>query len=140
MDNTFILDASVAVKWFNQKDEDLVSNSKNIFTNLLTGEINIIIPELLILEVINALIRGKKIGIKESDKISLELFSYPWTIEPLSSSLMQETIKISTEYGLTIYDALYMALAIEKDMKLISHDIKGHFDKFKKYSISLENF
>ena len=60
MDNTFILDASVAVKWFNQKDEDLVSNSKNIFTNLLTGEINIIIPELLILEVINALIRGKK--------------------------------------------------------------------------------
>ncbi|MCL4392530.1 type II toxin-antitoxin system VapC family toxin [Patescibacteria group bacterium] len=140
MDNTFVLDASVAVKWFNQKDENLVENAKNIFINLLTGKINIIIPELLILEVLNALIRRKKIKVKESEKISAELFSYPWTIEPLSYSLMQETIKISTEYSLTIYDAVYITIAIEKDIKLISHDIKGHFSKFKKYSIPLENF
>ena len=78
--------------------------------------------------------------VMESKKISEELFSYPWTIEHLSYSLMQETIKISTEYSITIYDTLYIAIAIEKEIKLISYDIKEHFSKFKKYSIPLENF
>jgi predicted nucleic acid-binding protein len=44
---------------------------------------------------------------------------------------MRETIKISTEYSITIYDALYIAIAIKKEIKLISHDIKEHFSKFK---------
>jgi|SRR3989344_3668406 len=116
---TLIIDASVAVKWFlNEENSDIAINLKNSF---LKGELILIAPDLIILEILNALRynRQKKDELIRANKDVLEL---NLNLIKINNELLMKTIENSIKYNITVYDALYVTLAQVHGTFLITVD------------------
>jgi len=116
---TLIIDASVAVKWFlNEENSDIAINLKNSF---LKGELILIAPDLIILEILNALRynRQKKDELIRANKDVLEL---NLNLIKINNELLMKTIENSIKYNITVYDALYVTLAQVHGTFLITAD------------------
>ena len=68
-----VLDASVAVKWFNEKNEDHVENAIKIQGQKISGHLEIIVPDLFFLEVLNAFLTKSGFGSREMSTIQQSL-------------------------------------------------------------------
>ncbi|MBN2073879.1 MAG: type II toxin-antitoxin system VapC family toxin [Actinobacteria bacterium] len=141
-----VIDASIAVKWFSGKNEDYVEEALEIQDKRISGILNIIVPDLFFLEVLNAFLT--KSGFEPEDifiirdvldKLDLKVV-YP------DNDTLKETIKIACDENLTIYDSLYMAVAKSSSAVLYTEDSKilscrasytfiRHLDDFKKFNV-----
>ncbi|MDP2672120.1 MAG: type II toxin-antitoxin system VapC family toxin [Candidatus Daviesbacteria bacterium] len=124
--STYVLDTSVVIKWFNQKNELHTKQSRKIFNDLQSGKINILIPNLLLVELLNVLMIGKKTPIAETNLALDKLFELPLNIIDVNLSLLKIAAELMQQYNMTSYDAYFLALAKYEDCKLISDDIKAH--------------
>jgi predicted nucleic acid-binding protein len=103
-----IVDASVIVKWFSE--EIGTPNAIKIKEDHVKGKILILIPELALLECLNALIyKGK--NKKALDNAAKDLFDLQLHVEKLSPFLLQKAIELSLSKNLSLYDSVYAALA-----------------------------
>ena len=114
-----VIDASVILKWF--VDEAGKEEALRLREEYLSGKISIVIPDLLFLEVINAL-RYKNKKEKGLNDVITALNEYQFHTERLSEFLLKSAISISLEYNLTLYDAVYAALAQLHGCQLITAD------------------
>jgi predicted nucleic acid-binding protein len=119
-----VLDASVVIKWFKDEDEEYVDSALSMQERKWLGNIEIIIPDLLFLEVLNTFLSKKGFtgeditDIKESlEKMNMKIV-YP------GSKLLGETINIAAKNSLTFYDALYIAVADASEAVLYTEDIE----------------
>jgi len=117
-----VIDASVVVKWF--IDEIYSENARKIRDEYVNGTVDLAAPELMPFEVLNAL---KYRGLFKKDELimvakSLELYGFE--LYSLSGNLAENTVKIAVEKDVTIYDAAYVALAMELDTNLYTADEK----------------
>ena len=119
-----VLDASVVIKWFKDEDEKYVDSALSMQDRKWSGDIEIIVPDLLFLEVLNTFLTKKGFtgeditAIKESlVKMNMEVI-YP------GSKLLGETINIAVKNSLTFYDALYIAVADASKAVLYTEDIE----------------
>lgn len=124
--STYVLDTSVVIKWFNQKNELHTRQARRIFDDLQSEKINILIPNLLLLELLNVLMIGKKTPIAETNFALDKLFELPLNIVDVHLSLLKITAELMQQYNMTSYDAYFLALAQYEDCKLISDDQKAH--------------
>ena len=114
-----VVDASVIVKWFMEEDN---SDKARILRNEhVTGKTILVIPELAIAEVINAL-RYKKFEKEKLKEVNKILWEFEFKIERLNENLMQKTIETALQRSLTIYDSVYVALAHLHGVPLITAD------------------
>ena len=116
---TLVLDASVIVKWFLHEENS--DKARIIRSKLENGDISIIIPELLFLEISNSL-RYNKIKEKNILIANKILFDADFEIVHLNEEIMLKTIENSVKHGITIYDALYVTLAQASGTFLITAD------------------
>lgn len=123
---TYVLDTSVIIKWFNQKNELHTKQARDIFEDLQSGKINILIPNLLLVELLNALMIGKKTPVEEANLAVKRLFASTINIVEITLPALLQTSLIIEQYNLTSYDAYFLALAQIEDCKLISDDQKAH--------------
>jgi len=123
---TYILDTSVVLKWFNQTGESDVSLARKIYSDFTSGNIKIVIPSLLFLELLNVLLKAKKINARQIDKLVKDLFLLPFVIKDPTETVLGKACHLAEKYELTVYDGLFLALAQEEKCQLISADIKGH--------------
>ena len=106
---TLVIDASVAVKWFNTEEySDIADKLKN---RHVRGEIVLVTPVLLLFEVANALRYNPDFesedvedAIKDLLDLQIKLF--------MPEEWMSDAVKIAYTYGTTIYDASYVALSL----------------------------
>lgn len=120
-----VVDASVIVKW-KFRDEEQTSEADIMLQELLESQIQIYAPTLWFYEVANALknaVIRKRITEKESlawlpyfQKLSLH--EMPFKL------LFKETMSIAHEYGISIYDASYVALAQKEKLPFYTGDRK----------------
>ena len=103
-----VVDASVIVKWF--LNEENSEKARMIKSDLESGNISIIVPELLFLEISNSL-RYKKVKEKNILVANKILFGAGFDVAKLSEGVMIKTIENSVRYNITVYDALYITLA-----------------------------
>ena len=103
-----VVDASVIVKWF--LNEENSEKARMIKSDLESGNISIIVPELLFLEISNSL-RYKKVKEKNILVANKILFGAGFDVAKLSEWVMIKTIENSVRYNITVYDALYITLA-----------------------------
>ncbi len=123
---TYVLDTSVVVQWFDHSNELHVPQAKSILHDLGSEKINIIVPDILFLELLNVFIKGKGSPPENSYSILNELYNSPVTITAVTLPVLRLSTILMQEYNIASYDAYFLALAQYEECKLISDDQKAH--------------
>lgn len=137
---SYVVDTSVVVKWFNQENESNVEAAHQIYKDMLDSKIILIAPSLLPIEIINALKKGKNMPVAAIKKSILDFFSLPLIIKEPSQTILEQTAEIMESYNIAAYDALFVAIAKDADCKLISDDTKAHGKITDRTVIMLEDY
>lgn len=116
-----VVDASVILKWFiKEKDSE---KALELREDYIFGRIILIVPELMFLEVINAL-RYKKLNPEKISYVNKSLWESEFHIHKSDQFIIEKAINIAIEYNITIYDALYVSIAQLHNAFLITADSK----------------
>ena len=128
----FVVDASVLVKWFLHEKEADRDRALALRDLHISGRSTIFIPQLALLEVLNA-VRFSPKADEEDEEMALEtLEDLHLEIKANDVVLLRKASAISWGYKITIYDALYVGLAEQVGHPLITADevmvkkLKGH--------------
>ena len=116
---TLVVDASLAIKWFLKEENS--DKALIIRENHISGKTLLIVPELIFLEVTNAL-RYKKLDLKKISYINKSLWEFQFKTQKIDKLILDKTIENSIKYNITIYDALYVTLAQIHGTFLITAD------------------
>ncbi len=136
----YVVDTSVVVKWFNQKDELEVEKSRKIYNELISNKSTIIVPDLLTIELLNVLIKSKALSSLDIKEIIKNLLSLPLIIKQPTLKVLELTTDIANYYKIAAYDALFVATAQTENCQLISNDTKGHGKITDGTVIMIENY
>lgn len=129
MKDGIVLDTSVVVKWFQQKEKQF-KEALQLKEAFLKGRIHLTIPALVLFEVGNVL-RFKGDLSSADINFALEaLLAMQLNIYYPTEGLLFKTTNFAFEYNLTFYDAHFLALADELSQDLITAD-KKLFEKVK---------
>jgi len=129
----YVLDASVVVKWFVEEEGKEIALS--IRDKFWKREIHIIVPDLLLYEISNALRYNPKFNENDVKDAIDSIINMGIRILIPSGEILKKAIDMSFLYGITLYDAYYVALADELKIPFITAD-KKLFDKIKKFSLA----
>ena len=116
---SLVLDASAAVKWFVREEEsDEMRKVRDLY---LRNKLGIYVPSLLLLELANALRYVK--GLTATDVINAVNALRALQISIVDDTeLLDESVSMAFKSGITVYDAIYLALAKSMNSKLITYD------------------
>jgi predicted nucleic acid-binding protein len=117
-----VVDASVVAKWF------VPEIHSEAAVRLLESDITLYAPDLIGPEFGNILwkkVRRAEIGRAEAHEIMVAFAKLPFEIRP-SSLLLSSAFELALELDRTVYDSLYLALAVAEDCALITADAKFH--------------
>lgn len=117
-----VVDASVVIKWF--VEEPYSDKALQLREDFVEQKINLVVPYLLRYEVLNALKYSGGFGAKELVKIAAILDDYQFFEMHISGVYAEETVRISTDYGLTIYDSCYAAIGKVRRLRVFTADDK----------------
>ena len=120
-----VVDASVAVKWcLPGNNEDLLPQAEELLASYRTGAELFLVPDLFWLEVGNAIWKAA-----QKQKIDAETAARNLrTISDLkiptvpSFDLVPQALQLAIKHGRTVYDAIYVALALRLKANLITAD------------------
>jgi len=135
-----IADASVIIKWFIRLKENDRKQALVIKKQMLEGKFILAAPDLLFYEVINVLTIKRMVRKTSLDRMIKLLFQYPFEIIWPSGELFESAAKLAKRFDLTIYDAVYLALAQELDCPLVTADNKLYQNSLKIETKLLRNF
>lgn len=123
----FVVDSSVAAKWLPPLNtEPLASEARALLTDWTHGKIELSVPDLLLIEVANVLWKAARTGRckpAEARSALKILVSYGLPVAP-SATLLELALRIGVEYERTVYDSIYIALAVQSGRELITADEK----------------
>ena len=116
-----VVDASVAMKWYIPEAGSIQAAA------LLEGDRQLLAPELLVAEFGNVLwkkVRRGELAPDQAQAIADALVSAcPLTLYPMSP-LLGTALEIATTFQRSVYDAIYLALAVAEEGSLITADAK----------------
>ena len=128
----YVLDASVAAKWFVRHPEKDREKALALRARHVEGRARLIIPEFALLELVNA-IRYSPRATGADGAAAVELLeSLHLQVERLSGDLLRKANAIAWAYKLAVYDAAYAALDELQGFPLITADdallnrMRGH--------------
>jgi predicted nucleic acid-binding protein len=116
-----ILDASVIVKWFNK--ENYTQSAIILKEKYLKKEILIYEPSLIFYEVSNALRYNSEFGENDVIQAVQSLIDLQLKIVE-NDNWFSKSITLAYKYGITIYDAAYIALGIFLNAPIYTADEK----------------
>lgn len=117
---TYVLDASVALKWF--VDEPGTIAAKRLKDECLQGRRRLIAPSLLAIEVANALRYQKSLGQEDVDGALADLADMPIVWIEFTLAGLRRLAKLARDRNIAVYDAVYVYLASEEQMPLVTAD------------------
>jgi len=126
-----VVDASVAIKWF------LPEIHGEAALRLLEGQYALRVPDLIFSEFGNVLwkrFRKGQISRKEAIVTTEALLALPLQVES-SQSLIPAALEIACSAHRTVYDSLYLAVAIAHQCRVVTADSKLH-NALKKGALS----
>src|SRR4030066_273295 len=137
-----VLDASIAVKWFSARAEDNVESALEIQRQKISSNLEIIVPDLFYLEIVNAFLSRSRFGVEDIFMIEEALHKMNLKVIYPDHAILNSAIRIAHACGLTIYDSFYIAVAeffkaplFTEDKKILEHKKKFGFikspDEFK---------
>ncbi len=120
----YVVDTSVALKWFIEREEADVPQARRLRAAYASGQCHLRAPELLLIELANALKEGRKYSAKEIHEILESIREYDLALVAFRLSTLLRAVEIASSYGrgVTVYDAFFLAVAIESDSILVTAD------------------
>ena len=115
-----VLDASVMVKWFSEEDD--TDKALKIRNNHIEGSTTVVSPDLTLYEVANALRYNPGFNVNDVGRAVADLMDLQIDLITPNRELLENSAKISYEYGLSIYDAYYLSLAKMMGLILLTAD------------------
>lgn len=122
----YVCDTSVLVKWFSERDETHLVQARALFDDWKGGQASLVTCDLAVWELANALHKGKRLPLEEVRGALAGLFDLPLKLRPPHRELAEATADIAAEYGLTSYDACFLALAKMEACQLITDNPRHH--------------
>jgi len=126
----YVVDASVLVKWFmEEEDRDHALALRQLHTSRKSA---IYVTELTFLEILSAIRYSPKSNEEDGAEALHVLENLRLQVKPIDYDLLRKANAIAWAYKVTIYDALYVALAELLGYPLITADelmvkkLKGH--------------
>jgi len=122
-----VVDASVAAKWFlPARGETLVDEAFHLLRRYAKGELQLVVPDLFWAELANIFwkaIRQRRWQKPAAERAlaSLDARKLP-TVS--SRSLLDVAFAIATAFDRSVYDALYVALAVHSKTEFVTADEK----------------
>jgi predicted nucleic acid-binding protein len=130
---SIVVDSSVTVKWINQEEEKLLEQADKLLMDVRSGSVSLLAPELSKYEIGNALLR-KNLELEQAYVSLGTIYQLPITFVPESEELSRKTYKIASEYGVTYYDASFIALAEQQGAVLVTDNFK-HQGKTQTFNV-----
>ncbi len=115
-----VIDANVALKWYLPEAHSEASRA------LLDAPTRLVIPGLFYAEFGNALWKRSRRGELERRDIGVILEALervPFDVFP-TRTLSALAVEIALDYGCTVYDGVYLALAVSEEATLVTADRK----------------
>jgi predicted nucleic acid-binding protein len=124
MPDTFVLDCSVAAKWILPEPDR--APALEWFERYVMGDVLLIAPDLLLAEF--ASLVGKHNRRKQiSGEQAREAFSLMSKCAPRlfdMRPLLSHALDLSVQYQLSVWDCVYLALALERDCPVLTADVR----------------
>ena len=120
-----VLDASVAAKWFLPRtDEGLVEEAFDLLRGHVRGDIEFIAPDLFWAEFGNVLWKAVRQGRWPSAAAAkaLRQMQEQRLAIVLTEELIEDALSIALANNRTVYDSLYIALAVQRGVDLVTAD------------------
>jgi predicted nucleic acid-binding protein len=115
-----ILDASVVVKWFSE--EEYTEKALEIRERIRMGEERVIVPDLLLYELANALKYNPTFDTKDIHDALTSIFDMEMDIVTPLPEIINSAVTLAFEHNITVYDAFYVALAKDLELTFITAD------------------
>jgi predicted nucleic acid-binding protein len=116
--SVFVVDASVVVKWF------VPENHSDAARRLLVSPHEYVAPDLLFAEAANTIwkkVRRKELTAEEGPRLVADMGRVAVETVPCRA-LAQDAYALANATGRTVYDMMYVALAVRLDTRLITAD------------------
>lgn len=117
-----VIDASVVLKWIPGKNEIEVEKAVEIFKAMMKDKLEVYAPTFLLIEVLNILIRKRKLRRDIILESMQKLSSGKIKFIDLDISDLDQIEEMMCKFGLTAYDAIYLNLARIKGCKVLTTD------------------
>ena len=121
----FVLDASVAVKWFLPPEhEQLTEEAVAFYRKLVQRETQFVVPDLFWAEVASALrkaVRLERFRRSSAEEAITHLLQCDLPTYP-TADLLGRAFHIAMAYDCSVYDSLYVALAVRTNLQLMTAD------------------
>ena len=118
----FVIDSSVIIKWFcNEEDTSIALLLREKF---ISGEIELIAPDLVLYEVANALRYHNTITESDVKDAVESIAKLGITIVVPTKEVVDAAISMAKQYDITVYDGCFVALALLLGYTLITADEK----------------
>ena len=123
----YVLDASVAAKWFLRgADETLLEEAMDVLRLHVARQVEFLVPDLFFAELANLLWRAERRGRCDrettdgglSRTVGLNMPSYD------SGELAPKAVSIARAIGVSVYDGIYLALSEDAGATLLTADEK----------------
>jgi predicted nucleic acid-binding protein len=118
---TLVVDASVVVKWYVPEGGSTEASA------LLNRPEQRLAPDLLVAEFGNVLwkkVRTGELTTSEAREIANAFVSAPPVVLRPSAPLLAAALEIASIYGRTVYDALYLAVALSEGCPMLTADAR----------------
>ena len=121
----YVLDASVAAKWFLQaEDEPFTEEALQLLRNYVSADVELFVPDLFFAEFANIFWKAERLhrcDPRTTNRALAEIINRNLPSFPAMPLLNQATL-IARACGRTVYDSLYLALAVALDALLVTAD------------------
>jgi len=124
---TVVLDASVAVKWvLPPSSEDLVPEAVDLLRRYVVEEIRFVVPDIFWADFGNVAWKAVRLGRWTSDEAGTALRDLTERNFPTipSKDLLAAAFTLANAFQRSLYDSLYIALALANNCEMITADEK----------------
>ncbi len=128
MTEKFVLDASVAAKWF-LEDEHGTEEATKVLRSLLAGEMHLDAPVLLQYEFANLLVKAyRRLECSVDFALATEALGlfhqYPVVYRSLTNQALSESLEFAAHTGCSVYESCYLWLARHLGCRLLTADTR----------------
>jgi predicted nucleic acid-binding protein len=115
-----IIDASVVIKWFSQEEGS--ERAVQVRNDHIEGKTNLIAPDLLIYEILNALRFKKGFDAPTVAQAVNDLLDLRLDIMTPIREVTNKSSELAYKYDITSYDSYYLALGETLGIKVLTAD------------------